>query len=375
MEAAAAGIGGQPCSGGGFDAGDESGHENEGEGDLAEEAGEVAGGGGGLWRGNKSANANSPESKCEERGGKGAEDRGEAAGSEGVEGEGWGSAGSYGPHEVEAEHFSAAAAGEVSCLPLAEDAGGGHDEAEAEAVEEESDVDGAGGGELQGDAGEGGCKSAEGDANAEMGTGRAGKDERAEGGADPGEEEEPAGLLVVEVEAEEEGGEDGAGKGYANAGEREAEVEGDGFSEGGVWHGWTCGVIHPRVDDETVETPEHPPSLRLFCTDGVGEGADTLDFDGDVFAGAEPALGFAACADAGGSAGGDDVAGFQGHDAGEVFDQVAGFEDQFAGVGVLEGFAVDGEADGEFVGVGHVVFSDDAWAHGAEGVELLPKDH
>ena len=50
---------------------------------------------------------------------------------------------------------------------------------------------------------------------------------------------------------------------------------------------------------------------------------------------------------------------------------VGNLEDQFAGVGVLQDFAVDGEADGELMRVGDFVGGDDGGADGAEGGEAL----
>ena len=61
--------------------------------------------------------------------------------------------------------------------------------------------------------------------------------------------------------------------------------------------------------------------LQSLSDDWVGEGAKAFDSDGDGFAGLEPALGSAAEADAGRRAGGDDVAGEQRRDGGEIFDE------------------------------------------------------
>src|SRR5271157_5604096 len=94
---------------------------------------------------------------------------------------------------------------------------------------------------------------------------------------------------------------------------------------------------------------------RLLGYYGVDEGAQAFDGDGDGFAGLEPALGGAACAYSGGSAGGDDIAGEQWRDGGDIFDQRGDLEDQFAGIRVLQNFAVDGEADGERVRVGDFI--------------------
>jgi hypothetical protein len=112
-------------------------------------------------------------------------------------------------------------------------------------------------------------------------------------------------------------------------------------------------------------------SAYLFGDYGVGQGAQSFDSDGDGFAGTEPALGGAAKAYAGRCACGDDVAGKEGCDGGEVFDEVGDFEDELTGVGVLQGFAVDGEGDLEVVGVGDFVGGDDGRAEGAEGWKRL----
>src|SRR5580704_1356679 len=109
----------------------------------------------------------------------------------------------------------------------------------------------------------------------------------------------------------------------------------------------------------------------LFGDYGVGERSEALNGDGDGFAGLEPAVGVAAEADAGRRAGGYDVAGQERGDGGEIFDERGDFENELTGVGVLEDFAVDGEADIEDVGIGDFVGGDDGGAEGAEGGEAL----
>ena len=114
-----------------------------------------------------------------------------------------------------------------------------------------------------------------------------------------------------------------------------------------------------------------PDSVSSFGYYGVGQGAQTFYGDRDGFAGAEPAFGGAAKAYAVGCAGGDYVAGEKGSYRREIFDQFGGFEDQLAGVGALQDFAVDGEADGKRVWVGDFVGGDDGGTEGAEGGKAL----
>ena len=75
--------------------------------------------------------------------------------------------------------------------------------------------------------------------------------------------------------------------------------------------------------------------MSRFYSATVGLRREPSLFDGDdyLFVGFEPALGVAAEADASGSAGADDVSGFEGRDAGDVGDEFGDLEDE---VGVLE---------------------------------------
>jgi hypothetical protein len=99
----------------------------------------------------------------------------------------------------------------------------------------------------------------------------------------------------------------------------------------------------------------------------VGEGAEAFDFDDHGFVIEQPALGRAAETYARGCAGADDVSGFEGGDAGEVFDEGGDFEDEVAGVGGLHDLAGEGEFDVEGVGVGDFVFGGDEGAEWGEG--------
>ena len=120
---------------------------------------------------------------------------------------------------------------------------------------------------------------------------------------------------------------------------------------------------------------DRPHAFTYSATTGLVREPRPSTGDGDGFSGLKPALRGAAEAHAGGGAGGDDVAGEQRRDGGDVFDEVRDLEDELAGVGVLQDFAVDGEADVERVRVGDFVGGDDGGAHGAEGGKLLARDH
>ena len=70
-------------------------------------------------------------------------------------------------------------------------------------------------------------------------------------------------------------------------------------------------------------------------------------------------------------AGRHDIARQQRRDGRKIFNELRDFEDQLAGIGVLQHFAVDGEADVECVGIGDFVGGDDGWPERAEGGEAL----
>lgn len=103
--------------------------------------------------------------------------------------------------------------------------------------------------------------------------------------------------------------------------------------------------------------------------DGIFEGAEGLDFDFDLVAVLEVDGGFACHADAGGRSGEDQIAGFQGHDAGEVGDDEVNGEDELRGAGILHGVAVESELDAEVVRVLDFIGGDEFGPEGGEGIE------
>ena len=74
---------------------------------------------------------------------------------------------------------------------------------------------------------------------------------------------------------------------------------------------------------------------------------------------------------AGGSAGGDHVAGLQRDHLRDVLDQLRNLENELAGVGFLQNLAADFERDIQRVRIGDLILGDDARPHGREGVEGL----
>jgi hypothetical protein len=105
----------------------------------------------------------------------------------------------------------------------------------------------------------------------------------------------------------------------------------------------------------------------------IAELPQLFDGDDDLLIGLEPAFWGASEADTFGSAGADDVSGLERGDAGEVSDQRGDFEDEIAGAGVLQGFAIDGELDVEGVGIGDFVGGSDGGTDGGEGGEGFSK--
>ena len=103
-------------------------------------------------------------------------------------------------------------------------------------------------------------------------------------------------------------------------------------------------------------------------------GAKTVDAELDHVAGFQIQRGFLTEADSGWGAGGDDVAGEEGHELAEVADDKGNVEDEVAGVAVLKFAAVDGEPEAKFTGVGHLIGGDEPRAEGGEGVGALALD-
>ncbi len=96
--------------------------------------------------------------------------------------------------------------------------------------------------------------------------------------------------------------------------------------------------------------------------------AEALDAEADGLAGAEEGGGLHAEADAGGGAGGDDVARVKGEELAQVADELADAKDHFAGVAVLATLAIDLEPDGQVLRVGDFVFGDEPGSDWAERV-------
>lgn len=96
--------------------------------------------------------------------------------------------------------------------------------------------------------------------------------------------------------------------------------------------------------------------------------AEVIDFESDDIAGAEIARGLHAEADAGRGAGGDDVAGFEGHELRQIMNEERHVEDHRASAAVLAWFVVDPEAKAEIGGIGNFVRCDEPGAEGIEGV-------
>ena len=96
--------------------------------------------------------------------------------------------------------------------------------------------------------------------------------------------------------------------------------------------------------------------------------AEAFDAEADGLAGAEEGGRLHAHADAGGRAGGDDVAGVEREELAEVADELLHAEDHRGGGAVLAALAVDFEPELEVLRVGDFVFGDEPGAEGAEGV-------
>ena len=96
--------------------------------------------------------------------------------------------------------------------------------------------------------------------------------------------------------------------------------------------------------------------------------AEAFDAEADGLAGAEEDGRLAAHADAGGGAGGDDVAGVEREELAEVADEFLDAEDHRGGRAVLAALAVDFEPELQVLRVGDFVFGDEPGAERAEGV-------
>jgi len=149
--------------------------------------------------------------------------------------------------------------------------------------------------------------------------------------------------------------------------------------------GWSAGEVNPffrgmwlnregtRRSAKMLESPaSRRPTSRSCGATGGALAAEVVDFEGDDVAGVEIARGLHAEADAGRSAGGDDVAGLEGHELREVVDQMRHVEDHRARVAVLAGFVVDPEAKAEVGRVGNFVGRDEPGAERVEGVAGFP---
>ena len=100
--------------------------------------------------------------------------------------------------------------------------------------------------------------------------------------------------------------------------------------------------------------------------------AEALDAEAHGLAGLqEDRVRLHAHADAGRRAGGDDVAGLQGHELADVADELGDAEDHRLGRAVLAAVAVDLEPHVEVLRVGDFVVGDEPGADRAEGVAAL----
>lgn len=90
----------------------------------------------------------------------------------------------------------------------------------------------------------------------------------------------------------------------------------------------------------------------FFCTDGVGDAADSFHGHGDGVTVFEEQLGVTAVSDSGWCADEDDVPWFQGGEFGDRGDECGDAEDQVGEVRFLDGFPVQGGADARLADVG-----------------------
>src|SRR5690348_2879736 len=112
----------------------------------------------------------------------------------------------------------------------------------------------------------------------------------------------------------------------------------------------------------------HPTPSTSICHRMLYLFAEALDAESHGLAGAEEGGGLHAEADAGGGAGGDDVARVESEELAEVAHEFGDSEDHGAGIAVLAALAVDFEPEVEVLGVGDFVGGDEPGAQRAEGV-------
>src|SRR5579864_478091 len=113
-------------------------------------------------------------------------------------------------------------------------------------------------------------------------------------------------------------------------------------------------------------------SVSSAACDRVPEHADAVDLDLDDVARLQPNGGLAGHADAGRSAGKDEVARLESEDLRQIGDHLANAKDQLARVRVLHRLAVQAQADAEVLRVGHLVSADQLGPYWRERVERLP---
>ncbi len=107
----------------------------------------------------------------------------------------------------------------------------------------------------------------------------------------------------------------------------------------------------------------------VSATTGIAQFSDSRDFDHDLVAGAKITWRFTHETNAGRSAGGNDVSGFEGKNARKECDQIGNLENQFAGVRILQRFAAHFDLDVELVRVWNGIGSHDPGTHRGERVK------
>src|SRR5215218_1422685 len=112
-------------------------------------------------------------------------------------------------------------------------------------------------------------------------------------------------------------------------------------------------------------------AISALLLDGVGQGAEAVDLDGDLVTVLEQDLRVPEDADAGWGAGRDEVAGLERDDPADVGDDVGDREDHLGGRGVLHRLAVAAAADAQLLGIVDLLARDEPRADRAEGVGRL----
>ena len=115
--------------------------------------------------------------------------------------------------------------------------------------------------------------------------------------------------------------------------------------------------------------------LTGLLDDGVGEGADAINFDAHGVARLEPARRSGRHTDSVRGAGENDGAWEEGRAAAEKLDDRGDIEDHIVGIPVLHGLAVEKRADAERVGIWNFIRLHQAgpkWREGVEGFSTTP---